>query len=267
TVLLVLRKRQGDGSAYKDELMQELKCEVAGQIDTMVGLNQRLKGAGRVENLFEDSDLQMAGYAAALRVLTGYTRIDGVDMTKEAVRPRKNGEKGVVGEIIDFAVQVANEHLVPDGLTSSVWERLTGPERFYLKMIDIELTGAKKLDSYQNFAKAFRVADYGVLMGSLKPNAARLKTAAEFKRAEFGDTDFGPSLTRAVLYGLYELQLETDVDEVIGQLRDLIKGYYGRRDDIIAIVRYLSQKREKTAPAEAEAARILLARIQSERLG
>jgi hypothetical protein len=63
------------------------------------------------------------------------------------------------------------------------------------------------------------------------------------------------------------LQLETDVDEVIGQLRDLIKGYYGRRDDIIAIVRYLSQKREKTAPAEAEAARILLARIQSERLG
>ena len=209
----------------------------------------------------------MAGYAAALRVLTGYTRIDGVDMTKEALRPRKKGEKGVVGEIIDFAVQVANEHLVPDGLTSAVWERLTGPERFYLKMLDIELTGAKKLDNYQNFAKAFRVGDYGALMGSMKPNAARLKTAAEFKRAEFGDTDFGPSLTRAVLYALYELQRETDVDEVIGQLRDLIKGYYARRDDVIAVVRYLSQKREKTAPAEAEAARILLARIQSERLG
>jgi putative DNA methylase len=104
-------------------------------------------------------------------------------------------------------------------------------------------------------------------MGSIKPNAARLKNASEFKRAEFGESGFGGTLTRAVLYALYELQRETDVDEVIGQLHDLIKGYYARRDDVIAIVRYLSQKREKTAPAEAEAARILLARIQSERLG
>ncbi|SUS04813.1 conserved hypothetical protein [Candidatus Defluviicoccus seviourii] len=267
TVLLVLRKRLGCDSAYKDELMQELKAEVARQIDTMTGLNQRLKGLGRIENLFEDADLQMAGYAAALRVLTGYARIDGIDMTAEALRPRKRGEKGVVGEIIDFAVQVANEHLVPEGLTAAVWERLSGPERFYLKMLDIETTGAKKLDSYQNFAKAFRVADYGALMGAMKPNAARLKTAYEFKRSEFGDTGFGASLTRAVLYALYELQRETDVDEVLGQLRDLIKGYYARRDDVIAIVRYLGQKREKAVPAEAEAARILAARIQSERLG
>ena len=58
----------------------------------------------------------MAGYAAALRVLTGYTRIDGQDMTAEALRPRTKGQKGVVEEIIDFAVQVANEHLVPEGL-------------------------------------------------------------------------------------------------------------------------------------------------------
>jgi putative DNA methylase len=247
--------------------LQELKGEVARQIDTMVGLNQLLKGHGRIENLFEDADLQMAGYAAALRVLTGYTRIDGVDMTQEALRPRKKGEKGEVGEIIDFAVQVANEHLVPDGLTPAVWERLMGPERFYLKMLDIELTGAKKIDNYQNFAKAFRVADYGALMGSVKPNAARLKTAAEFKRSEFGETGFGASLTRATLYALYEMGRETDVDEVTGQLRDLVKGYYARRDDVIAILRYLSQKREKSAPTEAEAARILLARVQSERLG
>ena len=82
-------------------------------------------------------------------------------------------------------------------------------------------------------------------MGSMKPNAARLKTAAEFKRAEFGDTDFGQSLTRAVLYALYELQRETDVDEVIGQLRDLVKGYYARRDDVIAVVRYLEPEARK----------------------
>jgi adenine-specific DNA methylase len=99
TVLLVLGKRLADESTYRDGLVQELRAEVARQIDTMVGLNQTTRGQGRSENLFEDADLQMAGYAAALRVLTGYTRIDGQDMTAEALRPRPKGQKGMVGEI------------------------------------------------------------------------------------------------------------------------------------------------------------------------
>ena len=66
----MLRKRVADDSIYRDELVEEVRQEVARQIDTMVGLNQQTKGAGRSENLFEDADLQMAGYAAALRVLT-----------------------------------------------------------------------------------------------------------------------------------------------------------------------------------------------------
>src|SRR6476659_1975801 len=107
TVILVLRKRRGDEAGYEDEIAQEGRAEVARQIDTLVVLNQSLKGAGRIENLFEDADLQMAGYAAALRVLTGYTRIDGLDMTAEAIRPRKKGEKGFVDRVIEFAVQVA----------------------------------------------------------------------------------------------------------------------------------------------------------------
>ncbi|MBN8978628.1 MAG: DUF1156 domain-containing protein [Rhizobiales bacterium] len=113
TVVLILRKRSENAVGYKDEIVQEVKAEVADQIDTMVGFNQNLNGQGRIENLFEDADLQMAGYAAALRVLTRYERIDGIDMTKEALRPRRAGEKNIVGEIIDFAVQVANEHMVP----------------------------------------------------------------------------------------------------------------------------------------------------------
>ena len=152
------------------------------QIEAMVGLNQATRGHGRTENLFEDADLQMAGYAAALRVLTGYTRIDGRDMTAEALRPRQRGETSVVNEVIDFAVQVANEHLVPEGLPPAAWERLKGPERFYLKMLEIEAVGLKKLDNYQNFAKGLpRVATYTSLMASLRPNAARLKTASEFR--------------------------------------------------------------------------------------
>ncbi len=114
TVLLVMRKRLQQQSVYRDELVQEVRAEVAQQIETMTGLNQFAKGAGRSENLFEDQDLQMAGYAAALRVLTGYSRIDGQDMAAEALRPKQSGGRDLVKDIIDFAVQVANEHLVSE---------------------------------------------------------------------------------------------------------------------------------------------------------
>ena len=71
----------------------------------------------------------MAGYAAALEVLTGYTHIDGVDMTRAALRPleARRGQStdiGIVEEMIALAVQTANEKMVPEGLPDSMWERL-----------------------------------------------------------------------------------------------------------------------------------------------
>ena len=133
-------------------------------------------------------------------------------------------------------------------------------------MLDIEKNGLKKLDNYQNFAKAFRFADYTALMGSLKPNAARLKTAGELKRTEF-ESEFGHSALRSVLYALYELEREVDIDEVMSHLRDLVPAYFTRREDLMAMAAYIAAKRELLFPAEAQAARILLGRIQNERVG
>jgi hypothetical protein len=266
TVLLIMRKRIEGASVYRDELVQEVRSEVARQIQTMTGLNQSTKGAGRSENLFEDADLQMAGYAAALRVLTGYTRIDGQDMAAEALRPRQKGGRDIVKDIIDFAVQVANEQLVPEGVPATLWERLTGPERFYLKMLDIEAAGLKKIDNYQNFAKAFRYGEYGAVMASTKANDARLKTALDLKRAEF-ESEFGKSPLRAVLFALYELQAEIDIDEVTSHLRDLVPGYLTRREDLMALASVIAAKREGKHHEEAQAARILFTRIKNERLG
>ncbi|MEJ6482712.1 anti-phage-associated DUF1156 domain-containing protein [Nostoc punctiforme UO1] len=266
TVLLVLRKRLTDEATYRDELVEEVREEVARQIKTMVGLNQKTKGHGRTENLFEDADLQMAGYAAVLRVLTGYRRIDGQDMVVEALRPRQKGERDIVKEIIDYAVTIANEHLVPEGIPVNVWEQCSGEERFYLKMLEMETFGLKKLDNYQNFAKAFRVADYGSLMGSMKANDARLKNAIDFKKAGFED-NFGKSPVRAILFALYELQREIDSDEVMAHLRDLIPAYLTHREALIAFCQFIALRRERTFPDEAGAARVLLTRIKNERLG
>jgi putative DNA methylase len=103
TILLVLRKRSGHEEITRDDLAWELKAEVEKQIEELTGLNQRIKGARRQENLFADADFQMAGYAAALRVLTKYGGIDGKDMTTEALRPRTKGAASFVDELIDFA--------------------------------------------------------------------------------------------------------------------------------------------------------------------
>lgn len=269
TVTLVLRKRLTAESGYKDEIVQEVKAEVARQIDTMVGLNQSLKGHGRVDNLFENSDLQMAGYAAAMRVLTGYARIDGVDMAKEAVRPRRQGETGLVDEIIAFAVQVANEHLVPDGMPPKAWGRLTGSERFFYRMVDMEAVGLRKLDDYQNFAKAFRVERSDQLMGDLQPEKARLKTAREFGKSGFEGNEFGATASRALLYAIYEIEQEVDEEIVLSHLSDLVPGRLEAesRDHLLALTHYIAEKRQGVDEAESRAARILYGLIRNERVG
>jgi hypothetical protein len=79
------------------------------------------------------ADLQMAGYAAALCVLTRYAIIDGRDMTAEAIRPRVKGETTFVDGLIAFAVDTANQCLVPSGIAKAHWDGLSGAERFYLR--------------------------------------------------------------------------------------------------------------------------------------
>jgi hypothetical protein len=134
-------------------------------------------------------------------------------------------------------------------------------------MLDIETTGAKKLDNYQNFAKAFRVPNYTDLMQGMKPNDARLRNAAQFKKAGFDGTEFGRSPTRALLFALFELQADADGDLVMGHLRDLVDAYSTQRESLIAVTSYIALKRDGIDDVEAKAARILHGLIRNERLG
>jgi putative DNA methylase len=267
THMIVLRKRQGEKSGYPDEIVHEIRDEVERQIKEMIGLNDQMDAA-RGENIFNDADLQMAGYAAALRVLTAYTKIDGVDMTREALRPRRKGETTIVDELTEFAVQTANEFLVPDGLERNLWLELNGAERFYLKMTDIEEAGEAKLDQFQNFAKAFRVGDYDDMMASKSPNNARLKTATELGKTAMAEgTPFGrDSIVRIALRGVWRIGKEDDAEDVLEELREFIPDYLRKRDVLRQIVSYVAAKRDRSDPDEAKAARILATAIQTERI-
>jgi len=268
TVLLVLRKRLNNKATSRDELAYEIEDEVKSQVELLTGLNQDTKDLYRDENLFEDADLQMAGYAAALRVLTKYSTIGGVDMTKEALRPRVKKQKTLVDELIDFAVAKANEYLVPQGLTQDVWDKLTGIERFYLKMVDMESKDVFVLSNYQNFAKAFKVQDFSPLMAETKANNARLKDAVALNKRYMGASDeFGPTLVRTVLYGIYQLA-STSVggDRVIAEVKSLVANYYQNRELLIAISDYLAKKRATLNPEESSAAGILRDLVRNERM-
>ncbi len=271
TVLLVCRKRRGEHKTTRDDLAWEIQEEVQAQVEALTGLNQEARGLYRDENVFEDADLQMAGYAAALRCLTKYTRIDGRDMTQEAIRPRVKGETTFVDELIAFAVDTANGCLVPQGIDRRLWEKLTGAERFYLKMLDLEARGAKALDNYQNFAKAFKVRDFHALMGDRRANRARLKSAVEFGKSEMGEgSELGGTVLRAVLYALMELQKDVDTAEVLTHLTHNVPDYYGdltQRDRVIAIADYLAGRLEHMRPEEASAARVLAEAVRNQRIG
>jgi putative DNA methylase len=271
TILLVLRKRRGNQKTTRDDLAWEIQEEVDAQVRGLTGLNQAAKGLYRDENVFEDADIQMAGYAAALRVLTRYSAIDGRDMASEAIRPRVKGETTFVDGLIVFAVDTANQCLVPQGILKGHWDSLSGAERFYLKMIDMEARGAKTLDNYQNFAKAFKVRDFKPLLASLNANAARLKSAVEFGKTEMADgSELHQSVLRATLFALMELVKNLDGGEVLAHLTFNVTDYYSnqnQRDLVVGLSDYLAKKLETLRPEEASAARVLRDLVKNQRLG
>lgn len=271
TVLLILRKRKGSLKISRDDLAWEIQEEVEKQVRDLTGLNQTVRASNRDENVFEDADIQMAGYAAALRTLTRYSIIDGRDMPSEAIRPRVKGEITFVDTLIEFAVATANQALVPAGIAKPFWDKLSPPERFILKMLDIEAKGGKTLDNYQNFAKAFKVHDFQAFMASKKANEARLKTAVEFGRLEMSEgSELFQSTLRAVFYAVMELTKEIDSNDVIQHLSFNVKDYLAsaqQRELVIALADYLASKTENTRSEEASAARVLKELVKNQKLG
>ncbi|MGB4336477.1 MAG: anti-phage-associated DUF1156 domain-containing protein [Chromatiaceae bacterium] len=265
TVILMLRKRPaGDRPGFKQRILPEVKREVDAQIKQMLHLNTETQ-AKMGAPVFNDSDLQMAGYAAALKVLTGYTSLGGEDVTTFALRPRRKGETTVVDEIVEQAAETANGLLVPEGLDRETWAAIGGIQRFYLRMLDMETTGASKLDNYQNFAKAFRVRDYGDVMASIKPNAARLKAITEFKPRDLTDhTEIGPTPLGALIVALQEFLADREPEVVMANLRDAVPDYLHRRPLLIDLAAFIAAKAR--GPETRRAAEAIASRIKHQRL-
>ncbi|MBS1712654.1 MAG: DUF1156 domain-containing protein, partial [Armatimonadetes bacterium] len=243
TVNLILRKREGSRTAWRTDVLPEIQDEVQRQLDSMLALEDS------DDPNFTDSDLQLAAYAAALRVLTQYARIEDLDVQKELQRlqPEKGvikerrKEKNPIVELIDEAVRIASDYLVPKGIDRQLWRTLRPMERLYVKGLEVESHGDYRNGVYMEFARGFGVRDYKPILADAKANQTRLKTPTEFGSRDLRGGDFADTLLRQVLFAVHKTAQEGDPRPGRDWLRQEVTGYWDHRQTILGLLDYLAQ--------------------------
>lgn len=260
TVLLVLRKQTSEETAFLDEVYQEVEAEVRRQLDSMFDLDDAK------DPNFTDTDYQLAAYAAALRVLTG-KKIQEIDVAYELTRTRKKGEKSPVEELIERAVKIACDHLVPKGIDTHLWKSLSSLERLYLKGLELESHGEHRIGVYQELARGFGVEEYKSLLASSKANETRLKTASEFGRKEMGESGFGASVVRHALFAVFKTAETESTRDGITWLTTEVQNYAANRQRVIEILEFLATRRQNASllhwHKDAEAASLLAGALRN----
>ena len=235
TVLLVLRKRTHHEEVFPDELPSLIEDEVRAQLDDMLALDDK-----ELPN-FGDTDYQLAAYAAALRVMTQYASIEGINIENELYREKQKNQKSEFEKLIDQAVEIACNHLIPVGFDEFQWKGLAATERLYLKGLELEKHGELRAGAYQELAKGFGVREYTFMFAKTKANEVRFKTGTEFKRSNLGGDNFAGSLMRHVLFALHETVTKENAREGVVYLVAEVTDYWGNRKKIIEVLRYLNR--------------------------
>lgn len=235
TVLLILRKQTSEETAYLDEIYPEIEIEVKRQIDSMRDLDDK-------EDLnFSDADYLLAAYAASLKVLTSYKQIEDIDVQYELSKERVSGEESPIEKVINQAVKIAYDYLIPSQFDNYIWKMLTSEERFFIKGLDLEKDGVNQIGVYQELARGFGVAEYKELLANTRANQARLKTARDFAmRGMKNDDTFGASLLRNVLAALYQAIENEDTLKGRSWLKNELPDYWGQRKSIIELLDYIA---------------------------
>lgn len=288
TVCLVLRKRIGNEPGFLDEVYPLVEDEVKRQIASMQALDE----GG--ESNFNDADYQLAAYAAALKVLTQYGNLDGRDVEHEVFAVRGKNEKSDFQAVIERALVIACDTLVPRGLEAS-WRDLKLAERYYLRALDIESRGERRQGMYEELARGFGVTDIKPLLKSDKANGARMHTASGFGVASLaplsGTADssatamlparrgraasaaphpFAAAPLRHLLFAVRETVVADNSPEPGRQyLRDTFgQSYWAQRERFVGLLEWLAALGNAVGmeewAADSQAARILAGRLRND---
>ena len=198
TVLLTLKKQISSKKVYRDELYDEIKNEVEHMIDSMRDIEDK------DDPDFTDADYLLAAYAASLKVLTTYQDIHGINVDYWLAQPRDSQELNPVEELIQKAVKIAYDYLIPNGFDRLYWQDLSSEERFFIRALELEMNNVTKMSAYQELARGFGVRDYTDMFAEFKANACRLKTPEELKMKMLGNGGFSSSIIRHLMVAVYE---------------------------------------------------------------
>ena len=286
TVCLVLRKRTANEPGFLDEVYPLVEDEVKRQIESMQALDE-----GGEPN-FNDADYQLAAYAAALKVLTQYGNLDGKDVEHEVFAVRGKNEKSDFQIVIERALGIACDTLVPRGLDNS-WRDLSLVERYYLRALDIESRGERRKGMYEELARGFGVTDIKPLLKSDKANGARMFTpsglaasllgpiqgaeldtatlpARKGRASSAGPHPFAAAPLRHLMFAIRETSAADNSPEPGRQyLRDTFgQGYWGKREGFVFLLEWLAALGNAEGMNEwisdSEAARILAGRLRND---
>jgi len=269
TVCLVLRKRLGQANGRRMEIEAEIEEAVAAQLRNLTALDDSWHERTNAETLYTDGDLTLAAYAAALQVVTAYSTIDRQPLDRDLYRPLARGETTMLRELVDYAARVANNLLVPEGFPRDMWRDLIAPERFYVRMLDMEAKGSAKVADFQNFAKSFAYGGYTEVMASTAANAAALAGAADLKGRMLGTEGFGATLMRQVLFAVWKVMEGAERDSKRGVTilkADIGADYWTLRQKLILLAGYVAQKTAQTRPEESAAAAELAEALKLDRV-
>lgn len=261
TVLLILRKRSGDRRGDLSDLYPEIQAEVQEQLREMLTIDPK------DDPNFDDADYQLAAYAAALRIMTSYTVIEDIDVERELHRERQRGDSNPLVGLIERAVRIASDFLVPDGLDRGVWRRLTPEERLYLKGVEVEAHGEYREGVYQEFARGFGVREYRGLLASDAANRTRLKTPTEFAGRDLRGDGFGQSILRQLLFAIYLAVREGDPRPGRNHLRQELADYWDQRQTALHLLRFIAGKPPRSMDhwrADVEGAALLRGLIEND---
>lgn len=236
TVIMVLRKQISEDIGFLSDIQADVEHGVREQLRYMTEIEDR------DDPNFEDTDYQLAAYAAALRELTRYRHIEDIDIHYELTRERRTGEQSEIEKIIDSAVRVAMDYLVPSGFDRAIWRTLTPEERFYIKALEVQSHGEHRSGVYQEMARGFGLRDYRLFLKSDKANETRLMTAIEFGNKELGREGFGQSLLRQVLFAIRQTHVEENPRPGRHWLHTETPDYWGNRQRILQLMRYLETR-------------------------
>jgi putative DNA methylase len=285
TVCLVLRKRVSSEPGFLDEVYPLVEDEVKRQIASMQALDE-----GGEPN-FNDADYQLAAYAAALKVLTQYGNLDGRDVEHEVFAVRTRNEKSDFQTVIERALGIACDTLIPKGLDNS-WRDLSLAERYYLRALDIESRGERRKGMYEELARGFGVTDIRPLLKNDKANGARMFTPSGLSASLMGQVQgseavaalpgrrgraaagaphpFATSPLRHLMFAVRETAAADNSPEPGRQyLRDTFgQAYWGKREGFVALLEWFAALGNAEGMTEwledSEAARILAGRLRND---